>query len=149
MKIFFIIRRILFINLNVILYALDSDNGAAAFSQTQVEYIHENESQRYQSDLNRSFRRQRLQCTTGDQKRGFTTLPNRKDSKELHNDATKLNNNGSDNRKNRISFELQPELASNKTENDGGQPLVRNEIHNTSYRLETNIPFYVSLIFNL
>ena len=113
---------------------LDSETGMQAFSQNQVEYIHENENQRYKNDLNRSFRRQRLQCTSGDQKRGFTTLPSRKESRSLHNDATKLNNDVSDKRKNRISFELQPGATSNKTEIDVGQHLVRNEINNTAYR---------------
>ena len=112
----------------------DSETGMPAFSQNQVEYIRENENHRYQNDLNRSFRRQRLQCASGDQKRGFTTLPSRKESRNLHNDAAKLNNDSSDKRKNRISFELQPEATSSKTEIDGGQHLVRNEINNTAYR---------------
>ena len=120
--------------LPALLTILDSETGMPAFSQNQVEYIRENENPRYQNDLNRSFRRQRLQCTSGDQKRGFKTLPSRKESRNLHNDAAKLNNDSSDKRKNRISFELQPEATSNKTETDGGQHLVRNEINNTAYR---------------
>ena len=121
------------------IYILESEIAIPAFSQTQVEHFHETERLRNPNDLNRSFRRQRLQSTAGHQKRCSTTLPSRKDSSGLHNDATLLNNDSSDRRTNRISFELQPKTESNKTENDGGQTLIRNEIHNTTYRFEISI----------
>ena len=118
---------------------LESEIAIPAFSQTQVEHFHETERLRNPNDLNRSFRRQRLQSTAGHQKRCSTTLPSRKDSRGLHNDATLLNDEASDRRLNRISFELQPKTESNKTENDGGQTLIRNEIHSTTYRFEIRI----------
>ena len=110
----------------------ESETGICAFSQNQVESFREPENQRYANDLNRSFRRQRLQSTTGHQRRGCTTLPNRNDSRALHNDATQLNYNLSDKRMAHISFDV--ENAPFKTETDGGQTLVRNEINATTYR---------------
>ena len=116
---------------------LESETGICAFSRNQVECLREPENQRYANNLNRSFRRQRLQSTTGHQRRGFTTLPNRNDSRSLHNDATQLNYNLYDKRLTRMSFDA--ENAPNKTETDGGQTLIRNEINGTTYRFDISL----------
>ena len=111
----------------------ESESDICVFSQNQVDSC-EPERQRDSCNMNRSFRRQRLQSATCYQNKNSSSLGRGNNGMTAHNAVSKLNHSNVTFGINQTNFNLQTENECNKTETDRGQPLVRNEIRNTSYR---------------
>ena len=111
----------------------ESESDICVFSQNQVDSC-ELERHRDNCNRSRSFRRQRLQAASCYQNKNTLPLSRGTNGMTAHNAASKLNHNQGNHGINQMNFDSQNESVSNKTETDGGQPLVRNEIRHTSYR---------------
>ena len=111
----------------------ESESDICVFSPNQVDSC-EPERQRDSCNMNRSFRRQRLQSASGHQHKNSSSLGRENNGMTAHHAVSKLNHSNTTFGINQTNFNLQTENVCNKTETDRGQPLVRNEIRNTSYR---------------
>ena len=111
----------------------ESESDICVFSQNQVDSF-EPDRQRDSCNMNRSFRRQRLQSASCYQNKNSSSLGRGNNGMTAHNAVSKLNQSNATLGIKQTNFNLQTENVCNKTETDRGQPLVRNEIRNTSYR---------------